>query len=85
MIRAICKFGANHLTKKHECLCNLSIDANDRIVIHEIINENSKKQECEFIDDELEDLGTNITSKPQNIKPLPDYQGDFIDEEEEQI
>jgi hypothetical protein len=53
-IRAIYKFGANRLTKNHEYLCNLTIDANDNIVIHEI-NENSKKQEYEFIDDELED------------------------------
>ena len=43
MIRAFCKFGANRLAKNHEYLCNLSIDANDRIVIHEIINDNSKK------------------------------------------
>ena len=51
MVRATCNFDANQLIKNRDYFCNLTIDSDDRICIHEII-----KDKSEFIDEEQDEI-----------------------------
>ena len=51
MVRATCNFDATQLIKNRDYICNLTIDSDDRVCIHEIVNDIS-----ELIDDEEEQI-----------------------------